>query len=101
MGQRRGLGLPAAEPFYVLAIDAERNAVVVGPKSALECAGLATGPVNWLMPRPPDPGAPVEVKIRYHHRPAAARVFPRPDGSADVRFDAPQPAVTRHAIDPV
>ena len=94
VGQRRGLGLAAAEPLHVLAIDARRNAVVVGPKSALDCAGLATAPVNWLMPRPPDSGAAVEVKIRYHPRPAAARVFPRADGSAEVRFDAPQPAVT-------
>jgi len=94
VGQRRGLGLSAAEPFYVLAIEAERNAVVVGPKSALECSGLVTTPVNWLMARPPEPGASVEVKIRYHHRPAAARVFPRADGTAEVRFDAPQPAVT-------
>jgi len=94
VGQRRGLGLAAATPLYVLAIDAARNAVVVGPRSALECAGLATGPVNWLMPRPPEPGARVDVKIRYQHRPAAARVHARPDGSATVRFDAPQPAVT-------
>jgi tRNA-uridine 2-sulfurtransferase len=94
VGQRRGLGLAAAEPLYVLAIDAERNAVVVGPKSALECAGLATAPVNWLMRRPPAAGEAVEVKIRYHHRPAAARVYPRANRSAEVRFDVPQPAVT-------
>ena len=94
VGQRRGLGLAAAEPLYVLAIDAEQNAVVVGPRSALESAGLETGPVNWLMPGPPAAGTPVEVKIRYHHRPAAARVYPRADGAARVRFDAPQPAVT-------
>jgi tRNA-uridine 2-sulfurtransferase len=94
VGQRRGLGLAAPEPLHVLAIDAQRNAVVVGPKSALDCAGLVTAPVNWLVPRPPAAGAAVEVKIRYHHRPAAAHVFPRADGSAEVRFDAPQPAVT-------
>ena len=46
------------------------------------------------MPRPPEAGESVEVKIRYQHRPAAARVFPRPDGAAEVRFDQPQPAVT-------
>ena len=94
VGQRRGLSLPGAEPLYVLAIDAERNAVVVGPRSALECAGLATGPVNWLMQLPPEPGTRLEVKIRYQHRPAAARVFPRADGSATVRFETPQSAVT-------
>jgi tRNA-specific 2-thiouridylase len=94
VGQRRGLGLAAAEPLHVLAIDADRNAVVVGPKSALDSAGLVTGPVNWLMPRPPAAGAQVEVKIRYHHPPATARVFPRPNGTAEVRFAEPQPAVT-------
>jgi len=94
VGQRRGLGLAAPEPLYVLAIDAARNAVVVGPKSALECEGLETGRVNWLMPRPPEAGTAVEAKIRYQHRPAAARVFPSADGSAAVRFDAPQSAVT-------
>jgi tRNA-specific 2-thiouridylase len=94
VGQRRGLSLAGGERLYVLAIDAGRNAVVVGPKSALECAGLATGPVNWLAPRPPEAGARLDVKIRYHHHPAAARVHPRPDGSAEVRFEAAQPAVT-------
>jgi tRNA-specific 2-thiouridylase len=94
VGQRRGLGLPGEAPLYVLAIDAGRNTVVVGPRSALECAGLSTARVNWLAAHAPEPGAPVEVKIRYHHRPAAARIFPRADGSATVRFDAPQPAVT-------
>ena len=73
VGQRRGLRLAASEPLHVLAIDLDRNAVVVGPKSALDCGGLVTGPVNWLMPRPPESGERVEVKIRYHHRPAAAR----------------------------
>jgi tRNA-specific 2-thiouridylase len=94
VGQRRGLALSGAEPLYVLAIDAERNEVVVGPKSALVCSGLATGPVNWLMPRPPEPGTRLEAKIRYQHRPAAACVFPRADGSATVRFETPQSAVT-------
>ena len=94
VGQRRGLGLAAGEPLYVLEVDASRNAVVVGPRAALECAGLVTGPVNWLAKHPPAAGTSLEAKIRYHHRPAAARVYPGEDGAAQVRFDAPQPAVT-------
>ena len=34
-GQRRGLGLAAAEPLYVLRSDAARNELVVGPRSRL------------------------------------------------------------------
>jgi tRNA-specific 2-thiouridylase len=94
VGQRRGLGLAAAEPLYVLAIAAERNAVVVGPRAALDAPGLLTGPVNWLVPAPPAKGARAVVKIRYNHRGAGATLFPREDGSCEVRFDAPQAAVT-------
>ncbi len=94
VGQRRGLGLSAAEPLYVLAIEPAGNAVIVGPKAALESTGLVTGPANWLCAAPPAPGTMLHVKIRYHHVPAAARVFPRADGSVEVRFDTPQAAVT-------
>src|SRR5262249_9791304 len=47
VGQRRGLGLTATEPLYVLGIDSGRNAVTVGPRTALAAAGLVTGAVNW------------------------------------------------------
>jgi tRNA-uridine 2-sulfurtransferase len=94
VGQRRGLGMAAAEPLYVLEIDTARNAVVVGPRSALESPGLVTDAVNWLLPRPPAGATRVEVKVRYHHAAAAARLKPLADGGAEVRFDTPQAAVT-------
>ena len=94
VGQRRGLGLSAPEPLYVLVVDAERNAVVVGPRAALESPGLATEPANWLMPGPPAAGTAAEVKIRYHHPAAPARLEPLEGGGVVVRFDSPQAAVT-------
>jgi tRNA-specific 2-thiouridylase len=94
VGQRRGLGLSAAEPLYVLEIDAARNAVIVGPRAALGAAGLVTAPANWLMDRPPAPGTRADVRIRYHHAGAPATLAPRPDGGVDVRFERPQSAVT-------
>jgi len=94
VGQRRGLGLAAAEPLYVLEIDAARNAVIVGPRAALGAAGLVTDAANWLLPAPPAPGTRAQVKIRYHHEAAAATLVPRADGAVEVRFEAPQPAVT-------
>ena len=94
VGQRRGLGLVASEPLYVLAVDAERNAVVVGTKAELDAPGLVTAPANWLMPAPPGEGTRAEVKIRYHHAAAPATLHPREDGSVEVRFDEPQTAVT-------
>jgi tRNA-specific 2-thiouridylase len=94
VGQRRGLGIPAGEPLYVVSIDAPENTVVLGPRRALESPGLLTGPANWLRPSPVAPGTPAEVQIRYHHRPAPARLHPREDGCVEVRFETPQTAVT-------
>jgi tRNA-specific 2-thiouridylase len=94
VGQRRGLGLAAPEPLYVLEIDAPRNRVVVGPRQALESPGLVTAPANWLLPAPPAAGTEAAVKIRYHATPAAATLVPREDGAVEVRFREPQAAVT-------
>ena len=94
VGQRRGLGISAPEPLYVLAIEAERNAVILGPKRALEAPGLVTEPARWMLPAPPAAGTPAEVQIRYHHRPAPARLHPLADGRVEVRFETPQAAVT-------
>jgi tRNA-specific 2-thiouridylase len=99
VGQRHGLGLAAAEPLYVLALDAARNAVVVGPRAALAAGGLVTGPVNWLGEGPTSGGCPpagtrARVRIRYSHPGAMATLAPRADGGCEVGFDEPQDAVT-------
>ena len=94
VGQRRGLGLAAAEPLYVLAVDAGRNAVVVGPRAALLAPGLVTARVHWLTDAPPADGARAVVRIRYHHGGADATLHPRADGACEARFEQPQAAVT-------
>ncbi len=94
VGQRRGLGLGSGEPLYVIAIDAAANQVTVGPRAALESRALVTAAVNWLLPRVPASGSAAAVKIRSQHAPAPARLFPRADGAVEVRFDAPQSAIT-------
>ncbi|MCC6350162.1 MAG: tRNA 2-thiouridine(34) synthase MnmA [Candidatus Eisenbacteria bacterium] len=93
VGQRRGLGLSAAEPLYVLALDPAANTVTVGPRAQLDAAGLVTGRVHWLLPAPPADGARALVRIRYSHAGAMATLHARGDGVL-VRFDAPQAAVT-------
>ncbi len=94
VGQRRGLGLAAAEPLYVLAVDAGRNVVVVGARAALLAPGLVAAPVQWLVDAPPADGAPAVIKIRYNHGGAAGTLHPRADGSCEARFEQPQAAVT-------
>ena len=48
VGQRRGLGIAAGEPLYVVRLDAERHRVVVGPREALRTMRMRLRDVNWL-----------------------------------------------------
>ncbi len=94
IGQRKGLGLAMHERWYVIAIDAAVNTVTLGPRAALERAGLVSARVNWLLPSPPEPGQRALVRIRYNHVGATATLEPRSDGSLAVYFDEPQLVVT-------
>jgi tRNA-specific 2-thiouridylase len=73
-GQRRGLGVAAAEPLYALRADARTNTVVVGPRSSLarttvEAAGRLYLPVERA-----------EAKLRYRSAPVPTRVEATADG---------------------
>jgi tRNA-specific 2-thiouridylase len=93
VGQRRGIGVPGPEPYFVVRLAAETNQLVVGAKADLAADGCRVADVNWIAP-PPDGPVAARVRVRHRHRAAPARIFPAPDGGAEVRFDAPQSAVT-------
>ena len=93
IGQRRGLGISAAEPLYVVEIDDASRRVVVGKQHELRCAGLTARSVNWF-DDPGDAEMEAEVQIRYR-APAIPCVIRRaPKESFEVRFNAAFPAVT-------
>jgi tRNA-specific 2-thiouridylase len=94
IGQRKGLGITAARPLYVLDIDADSNRVTVGPPTALERERLIAVDVNFIACDPPRQPMRVHARIRHSHRPAPATVQVRGDGAADVVFDEPQRAIT-------
>lgn len=94
IGQRRGLGIAAGAPLYVTALDVARNAVVVGPKEALERTSLTAARVSYVCGAPPDAPFTCEAQIRAHADPAPARVVPAESGRALVEFAAPQRAIT-------
>jgi tRNA-specific 2-thiouridylase len=48
VGQRRGLGVAAGHPLYVLRLDAATRRVVVGPREALRTSRMRLREVNWL-----------------------------------------------------
>jgi tRNA-specific 2-thiouridylase len=86
IGQRRGIGIPAPEALYVLGIDTERNALIVGPRQELGSQELVAKEVNWVKGHPPPQPIEAEIKIRYRARPVQALVTPQPDQTAHVRI---------------
>jgi tRNA-uridine 2-sulfurtransferase len=94
IGQRKGLGISAAEPLYVVKLDAGRRLVHVGPRAALDRPSLSASRVNWVAGAPPEGGLRAQVQIRSRHAAAAARVTPVGTDRVDVEFDEPQAAIT-------
>lgn len=96
VGQRRGLGVSATEPLYVVGIEGPTERVVVGKKSDLNCAGLIARSVNWLEPPQTEVETEIEaeVQIRYRAPAVACRIRPDLNGSYEVRFAKACPAVT-------
>ena len=94
IGQRKGLGISAPEPVYVLRKDLEKNEVVLGPNSALMRRELVAERMNWIsIPALTEPMA-VEAKTRYRHTAAPAVVEPLAEGRVRVIFETPQRAIT-------
>jgi tRNA-uridine 2-sulfurtransferase len=93
VGQRKGLGIAAATPLYVLRLDPEERRVVVGPRAALAETRLWLGEVNWLGPAA-TPGMAVAAKLRSTQPPVPATFYPG-GGARDalLALDAPAGAV--------
>lgn len=93
VGQRKGLGIAAARPYYVIRLDLRRNALIVGHEEATHCVSLTTGPVVWGALSPQTEAFDCLVQVRYRHTPAPGTAEPGERG-LKVRFHRPQRAVT-------
>ena len=80
VGQRRGLGLAAAEPLYVLGTRADRNEVVVGPRRALGRQRIELG--EMVVHAAPDRA--LDVRIRHHGRPLRGHLLVTGDATGEV-----------------
>ena len=93
VGQRRGLGIAAPRPLYVLRIDADTRRVVVGPGEESRTEAFTASRVNWITP-PPEGEAAAEVQIRYRSRPAPCTLRALGDHKVEVRPTDPLPSVS-------
>jgi len=94
VGQRRGMGIAAPNPLYVVAIDAERNTIVAGQNEDLYKSRLEASNLNWISLEKLEEPKAVRARIRYRHVEAKARIVPRDSGVVLVEFERPQRAVT-------
>jgi len=93
VGQRKGLGIAAKEPLYVVAIDAERNEIVLGTDNDTFSEDATVASPTFVSGFPPGKEFRSTAKVRYRHPGAPCVVRVEGDRLA-VRFDAPQRSVT-------
>jgi tRNA-specific 2-thiouridylase len=94
IGQRRGLRLAKGKPLYVIQIDRERNAIVVGEEEEVCSSTFVVHSVNWIAAPETIPFHHAHVKIRYNHTGSEASLSPKGEGEWEVRFTSPQKAIT-------
>ena len=94
IGQRKGLGIAAATPLYVIRIDAADNRIIVGENDELFCNTIEIEDVIWNCDRTPLKDCTYRVRIRYGHKGQEARIKQISDNRYQITFAAKQRAVT-------
>ncbi|MBN2026043.1 MAG: tRNA 2-thiouridine(34) synthase MnmA [Actinobacteria bacterium] len=80
IGQRRGLGISAPCPLYVVALDPSRQAVILGRKEEVPGKWLRAASPHWVKGEPPGDSFAAEAMVRYNTVPEPCRVEVSDDG---------------------
>ncbi|MBI1880930.1 MAG: tRNA 2-thiouridine(34) synthase MnmA [Chloroflexi bacterium] len=94
IGQRKGLGLAAPEPLYVLHLDSATNSLIVGTVDELGQTDLTAGQVTYVSGRPPAGPIQLTAKIRYKAKEVGASLTPLPDARARLTLATPLRDIT-------
>jgi len=94
VGQRRGLPGGFPEPMFVVAIEPETRAVVIGPRDELLGRGVVAREVNWLVSPAPDVGDEVAVQIRHRARATPGTLVRVSDSEVEVALEEPASAIS-------
>lgn len=93
IGQRRGLGLPDATPWYVVSLDGPGNRVIVGKDRDLFQSACRVEDLRWT-PEPRSWPWQGSVQLRSRHSPAPAELSPAGPDRWLLSFSSPQRAIT-------
>ncbi|MBQ3497735.1 MAG: tRNA 2-thiouridine(34) synthase MnmA [Clostridia bacterium] len=94
IGQRKGLGISAPAPLFVIRKDVEQNRVYLGSSEELFSARAEAREINLIAVEKITSSLRVTAKTRYSQKEAAATVYQTGDSTMTVEFDEPQRAVT-------
>jgi tRNA-specific 2-thiouridylase len=94
IGQRKGLGISAADPLYVMSKDSSRNALIVGHQDELGQSELIADNVNWVSGVSPKESFRAQVKIRYKAHEEIGVVTPTSNNTLHIQFDKPLRDIT-------
>ena len=92
-GQRKGLGVSADRPLYVISKNGENNTILLGDDRDLFSSALRASRVNWVFP-PAKRVIRATAKTRYSQRECAAVITIEKDDTVRLDFEEPQRAVT-------
>ena len=76
IGQRKGLGIAAPEPLYVIALDAANNRVIVGDRTSAGQLECTISRLNWIAIHPPTTPLQAEVQVRYRSGAVPVSIVP-------------------------
>jgi len=93
IGQRRGLGIALGKPVYVLKLDPEQNALIVGSDEALHRRELYVHSVNYVAGEPPHGPVEITAKVRSTAPETPAMLTPLEGDRAIVEFREPVRAI--------
>ena len=93
VGQRRGMGIAAERPLYVLGFNKDKNEVIVGFEEECERSGLIATDWCWSALTGLDKPLECEAKIRSSQQPTAVIANPLSDGKVEVKFFNRQKAI--------
>ncbi|MGH2413269.1 MAG: tRNA 2-thiouridine(34) synthase MnmA [Microcystaceae cyanobacterium] len=94
IGQRKGLGIAAAEPLYVVKLDSVMNRVVVGSRDSAGNSECTVGRLNWVSIAEPSTPIRAQVQVRYRSKPVLVTAIPLEDSRLKLIFDEPQFGIT-------
>ncbi|MDI6600727.1 MAG: tRNA 2-thiouridine(34) synthase MnmA [Thermoanaerobacteraceae bacterium] len=94
IGQRKGLGIAAGRPLYVIDIDPEKNLVVVGDNDDLLGDTLTAEDLNFMPFESLDTDMRVDAKIRYKSEENPSIIYPDGHDKVTVKFFKKQRAIT-------